>query len=385
MSLAAPRAIDATPIKHQSSESRRVSWWRIACNVVVGVILLGVAAVAVKTILDQPAADFHVGIWRAGQSVLDGRSPYPAATPTVLLHIVHGFIAPPLLAIVAAPFSTLPFHAALVLWDVLSVAALVLSLWLLDVRDLRIYGVMLVSLPMADALANGQPDAFLALLACLTWRYRDSLHGAVAAGALIAAKLLAWPLLIWMLVTRRTRSLIAATGTAVGLLIASWAAIGFKGFLDYPRLLSADARAFEAWPWSYSLVHALTPLGLGLAGTRLLAAATAISVAAVVLVLARGRDSGWFAAALTFGLLSSPILWPHYLLVLFVPLAITRGWSVRTWTTMAIGSWFPMLIAGPGVERTVFVLVLTAAVAVWAVRGVRPPGSVRVSRMAAVR
>jgi hypothetical protein len=52
---------------------------------------------------------------------------------------------------------------------------------------------------------------------------------------MIAAKLLAWPLIIWLLVTGRGRRAGVAAGTAVALVLASWAPIGFAGRSMAPR------------------------------------------------------------------------------------------------------------------------------------------------------
>jgi hypothetical protein len=49
--------------------------------------------------------DFHGGIWPAGSAVLHGSSPYPLADPHRLLVMMHAFITPPPLAILATPFS----------------------------------------------------------------------------------------------------------------------------------------------------------------------------------------------------------------------------------------------------------------------------------------
>ncbi len=139
--------------------------------------------------------------------ILHGNSPYPAPDPHRLLILLHAFITPPPIAIVAAPFALIPSPVAVGLWNLICVAALFLALRVMGVRDKRIYLLALFSFPLLDSLENGQPDGLFALAAALTWRYREFWQGAVAAAFLIAAKLLAWPLLIWMVVTRRFRSL----------------------------------------------------------------------------------------------------------------------------------------------------------------------------------
>ena len=56
-------------------------------------------------------------------------------------------------------------------------------------------------------------------------------------GVTLAVKFFLWPLLVWLVGDAEigTAALAAATGAVV--LVLSWAAIGFAGFLDYPDLL----------------------------------------------------------------------------------------------------------------------------------------------------
>jgi hypothetical protein len=238
----------------------------------------------------------------------------------------------------------------------------------MGVRDWRIYVLALVSVPMLDSLANGQPDAVFALAGAMTWRYRDSWPGGIAAGSLIAAKLLAWPLVIWLLVTRRFTSLAVTLSTAIALLLGSWACIGFKGLAQYPSLLVADARAFETWPSSYSLTHAIAPLGLSSGATRVLAASLAAALACAIIAFARRQDQGWFAAAIVFGLLSSPILWPHYLVVLFVPLVFAGRRRLTIWIAALTCFWLSMLPMPSGEGRAILVPLGLTALAIFATR-----------------
>jgi hypothetical protein len=75
----------------------------------------------------QYGFDFH-GIWKAGEELALGRTPYIAPDAHALL--VHGnaFIPPPPLAVLAIPFSIFPFGVAVALWNLTSVAALVAGL-----------------------------------------------------------------------------------------------------------------------------------------------------------------------------------------------------------------------------------------------------------------
>lgn len=340
----------------------RVDWRRLGRRALIA----GMAAVAFVTLYmnatgRQYALDFRGGMWHAGKSLLDGTSPYPAPVVSRLLSPGNAFIPPPLLAVIAIPFSVLPFGFAIMLWNVLCVASCAAALRVLGVRDWRVYVVALCSFPLIASLILGQPDGLFALAAAVAWRYRDSSKGAVAVGALIAAKLLAWPLLVWLLVTRRVRSAAVAAVSAVGFVLGSWACIGFKGLGSYANLLSADAHAFEAR--SQSVVAAAMRLGLPEATARILAIAFAVAVAAAVIRSARTRDEGWFTATLLLGLLISPILWSHYLVVLLVPLAITRPRLDRLWLLLAV-FWLSPLEPPKTVAQIILVLLTAAALGV---------------------
>jgi alpha-1,2-mannosyltransferase len=228
------------------------------------------------------------------------------------------------------------------------------------VRDARVYLVALCSFPFVSSLILGQPDGLFALGAAIGWRYRDSWRGAVAVGALIAAKLLAWPLLLWLLLTRRVKCSLIALCSATALLLLSWATIGFKGLLDYPKLLSADAQAFAAR--SHSIVAGLMRLGVPEQLANWSAIACAAAAAVAIVRVARSRDQGYFAAAILAGLLASPLLWSHYLVLLFIPLAICRPRPDRLWLLSAL-FWLSPLEPAHGWQIWL-VLLTTVAIAV---------------------
>jgi len=307
--------------------------------------------------------DFHGGAWPAGRDILAGHSPYPAPNPAKLLVPGNSYIPPPPLAFLSVPFSLLPFVPAVVAWGVACTAALVLALRIVGVRDWRVYGLALTSFPFVASLGLGQPDGLLALGVAVAWRYRSSWRGAAAVGMVIAVKLLAWPLLIWLLATRRFRQAGAATAVAIGAVGGSWALIGFKGISEYRHLLAADATAFQVR--SHSVVAAALRLGTTPHVARLLAVAVALAVAAIVVHLAGDRDLGAFTAALAFGLLASPIMWTHYLVILFVPLAVAHRRAGAAWLA-TIAYWISPLEPPPHVWKVVFVLALTAALSVLA-------------------
>ncbi|MBV9472552.1 MAG: DUF2029 domain-containing protein [Solirubrobacterales bacterium] len=342
-----------------------LDWRRLGRRALLGAIVLLAATTLYRNALQGEAGwDFHGGIWQAAQDLLHGRSPYLTPDWRALLHASNAFITPPPLAVLAIPLSVLPFVPATVLWNLLCLGALLAALWIVDVRDWKLYLLAACSFPFVASVALGQPDGLFALALAVAWRRRGSWVGALAAGALIAAKLLAWPLVLWLLVTRRLRSSLVAMATAAGLLLGSWALIGFQGLAEYPRLLSADARAFE--DQSHSVTAAAMRLGASARLGQLVAVACAVAIATLIVWVARGSDRGWFVAAIAVGLLVSPILWTHYLLALLVALAIARPRLDRAWL-LTLAFWLSPAETSPGWQIWV-VLIAACALAVVAAR-----------------
>lgn len=273
--------------------------------------------------------DYHGGLWQGGRDILAGRNPYPHRTPEQLVDPGNAMITPPLLALINLPLAALPLIPAVLVWNGVQVLALVAALRLCNVRDWRGYVLALASFPFAATLTLGQPEGLFALALAVVWRYRDRWEGGVTLGVLIAAKLFPWPLAVWFLLTRRYRNAALSVALGVSTLIASWAVIGFKGMSGYPRLLSTDADAFAAR--SHAILSALVRGGLSLQAARPAAWILGLAVVALLMRRARGSDTGTFAALTVAGLVLSPIMWMHYLVLLLVPLAVAHPRPNRWW------------------------------------------------------
>ncbi len=262
------------------------------------------------------------GVFRtAALAVVHGHSPYVVPSAAALAHFDR-FVYPPAAALLFAPFAALPSEAGRVLMFVAGLAAVLGALRVLGVEDWRCYGVALVSAPAINSLALGALTSFLLLGAALAWRYRDrAVVAAVATAATAVLKLFLWPLGIWLLATRRWRSAAICVATGAVLLLGGWAVIDFAGLRSYPTLIHVLERV-EA-PVSYSAIALL-----GLSGSSATAATVVLSLAGVAAVwlAARGGDGDRrsFAVALFVSLAATPLLWLHYLVLLFVPLALYR-------------------------------------------------------------
>ncbi len=270
--------------------------------------------------------DLHV-FWHAAQAVGHGRSPYdlagvaharalearhPGAQP-----LAPWAVYPPVLFAAMVPLGWLPWPAALVIGTLLIAACPFAALRVMGVRDWRCYFAMYGSLPMTSSIGLGAISPLLMLGLALIWRGR---LGVAAGIATLVAKLFLWPLSIPIAALEGRRRAAEIVVGSIVCTIGSWAIIGFADLTSYPRLLS-DLSAIEAHN-SFSAVGLAFALGLPLgAGTiigfALGGAAAALSFRAGV----SGRRDDAFTYGLLAALLFSPIVWMHYLVLLFVPLA----------------------------------------------------------------
>jgi alpha-1,2-mannosyltransferase len=308
--------------------------WALVRRALPAVLFLEIPAVVVGTViffsLRSGMADFRV-FRQAGRDVLDGRSPYPDLHAAAIA-VGQVFVYPPVTAFAMAPFSLLPFTAAAALYALLVVAAVLLTLWVLGVRDQRCYAFAFLPGSVLSVVGSGALSAFLALGLALAWRFRDRLSVTVPVVALaIVAKLLLWPLLVWLLATRRWAAASGAALAGAVLTASTWAAIGFDGLSAFPRLLSRIARLEQTD--GYSLVALGHASGLGIAGARAAAALIGVALLVATVLVARRPlgDQRSFIIAIAASLALSPVVWLHYFVLLLVPLALARPRFTPLW------------------------------------------------------
>jgi hypothetical protein len=314
------------------------------------------------------AADVHfrgssLGDWEifrsAARSAIHGHSPYPAADPSALVHYDR-FVYPPITALLVAPLAVLPNLAGQVLVLLLGLACVLLALRLLDVRDWRCYGLATLTAPVFDTVSLGALSSAMLLGVAAAWRYRDRPSVAAPVTALTAvAKLFAWPLFVWLLATRRLKTAFAAAAVSVVLLVGGWAAIGFAGLHGYPHLLRVLSRV-EAVQ-GYSLVGLFRLEGTA---ATVLTALLAVAVVVAVAVAARGPegDRRALSVAVAGALVATPVLWLHYLVLLFVPIALARPRLSALWFA-PLAFWLtPVAHSNGSVWRTCFALAVAALI-----------------------
>jgi alpha-1,2-mannosyltransferase len=305
---------------------------------------------------------------RAGRAVLHGHSPY--VHPTLrFLAANDRFVYPTPFALPFIPFAVAPEKAAAVAFLVLSVVAVLASVWLLGVRDWRCYGASLLGVSVVGALGVGSLGPLLLLLCALGWRFRDRTVAGVPLALAAGAKLFLWPLLVWLLVTRRFRAFAASLAT-IGLVLALWAGIDSEGMRRYPRTVRL-LNDVQRWK-SYSIQSLFISLHVSVSTSELVAGATAfLAVAALVLLRPRG-DGVTFSAAVVAALIATPILWNHYLVLLLAPIALARPRLAPLWL-LPLALWVTPHPESVGVVwRIVLVLSVVVLVAIQTTRRSRP-------------
>jgi alpha-1,2-mannosyltransferase len=283
-----------------------------------------------------PLLDFQV-FWGAGRDVLAGRSPYPPLEAAALAS-EHAFVYPAPAALAMVPWALLPYPVAETRFALGLLAAVAATLAVLGIRDWRCYGAAFLWVPVLNASLVGAVGPLLALGVALAWRYRGSVvKTAALVAAVVVAKVFLWPLVVWLVATRRFRAAALAAVAATAATLVGWALLGFAGFRDYPRLLSMLADALQDLGFS--------PVALGLALGAPPDAARGVSLAvgglalvAIFVLARRVGDRAALAAALVSALLLSPIVWPHYFVLLLVPLALARPRLDPVWL-LPLGWW----------------------------------------------
>ena len=276
---------------------------------------------------DRSSSDF-LSFWQAGASVMHGHSPYPLleSLPAVANRFTFApYVYPAPAAFAMVPLALLPFALATTLFFALSCAAIVAALRMLGVRDWRCFGAVFASVPVLAGTSLGAFSPLLLLGAAAAWRYRDHVWrvGPIVA-ALVVMKLFLWPVWLWLVFTRRFAA--AAVSASLGALtvVVAWALIGFAGLREYPHVLSRLTELVGINSYSPYALLRTEGFGSSTAQRLILAIGVVLIVWAAVALRAVRTDERAFVAALGIALLLTPILWPHYLVLVYIPIALLR-------------------------------------------------------------
>ncbi len=255
------------------------------------------------------AHDVKYELYPQAEDILAGRNPWPEA------------IWPPLAAVAAMPFTILPPTAANVAIGLVGLACMAGALWLVGVRDWRVYGVAALWPSVLGDIRIAHLTPLLCLLVALLWRYRDRpLSAGLSLGVAGGVKFFLWPLGVWLLASGRAR----AAGLAAVVAVGSVALVApFAPFDEYVRTLRDVGREFDQD--SYSTFGLLTQLDVGDTAARVFTFALGLAL----LALTWRRAS--FALAIASALVLSPIVWFDFYALAAIPLAIARPRLSLVW------------------------------------------------------
>jgi hypothetical protein len=295
--------------------------FRVASIAIFGLLPLLLFALGIWKAMedDLVAVDFTYAFLPAAEDVLAGRSPY--ANPGIL-----SYVYTPAVAWLVTPLTLVPLEVAQALVSGFLLAALLTSLWLLDVRDWRVYGIVLLWAPVVQGFQAVNVTFLLCLFGALAWRHRDAeLRPGLWIGLALALKPILWPLGVWLAFTGRWRSLGLALGLAsLSLLLV----LPYEDLGMFAELLREHTAA--RYQDSYTLFALLSGLGVPESAARV----AWLGVGAACLYLARRSFSGCVVCAL----LLAPLVWLHYFALLVLPMAIGFA-PMWVWATPLVG-WF---------------------------------------------
>jgi hypothetical protein len=270
---------------------------------------------------------------------------------------------PPGSILLILPLASLDHADAFFAWNLLTFPLFIVAMWIVAselgpwrgwratavAAGVSILGV--TCYPLYQQVVLGQFNALLAFLLTAAWaadRHDRAALAGVAIGTAAAVKLFPAFLFLYLLGTRRWRVAAAAALTGIAISAIAVAAFGTDAFRTYARdvvpavsakyatqwnnisLAAFWLRLFDPIPESRIVAVNVSPLlGQLLSSVSRLAVAVLVGLAAwrADTLLARDRA---FALAVTGMVLASPIAWPHYLVLLVVPVGILL---VRTWRT----------------------------------------------------
>lgn len=323
----------------------------------LGVLPVLLTALQFQALVHQHslAVDFRSGPWVAGHSLFAGHSPYLAANSPQLTGI--NFVYPAVAALLLAPFSLLSQGAAGATFTLLNIAAILLTLRVLEVKDWRVYGACLLWPSVIAGWETANITLLLGLGIAVLWRYRA--HPAVAGAMvalLISLKLFLWPVALWLIATKRYRALGHAVVFGLGMNLLAWGLLGFNQIIRYEKLIVALTHVEENR--GYSLMALMLNRGVERpVAFAVMLGVSALAAVACIVVGRRGDSRLAFALCIATCLLVTPISWLHYFAVLAIPLALSRPRLSVLWLV-------PVLFQFPTVGPSTWQIVITLAVGV---------------------
>jgi alpha-1,2-mannosyltransferase len=314
--------------------ARRRLW--AAVGLLVGLILIAWDLwAAVGTYISQYAVrnDFRLAYGAALVGIRDGYGHlYDIAAQQAAIESLGAnfnpqpFISPPPLAWLATPFVLLPFSAALIIWTVLLLAALVWTWYLLapsaGLAKVAHLALLLGVFPVAFGVMVGQPGALVAAAVATAWwlmRRGNSVWAGVALSLIVLKPQMAFLVPICIVVSGHARTFGAWLAVSLVIGLVALALLGHDGVTRYLDVLKQT----QTPAWDITRRYSISgPIGLGP-----LLNVTQGAVVAIALVAAwRHRHNGPeipIAAGIVGSLLATPYLGFQDFVMLLV-----AGWLV---------------------------------------------------------
>lgn len=303
------------------------------------------------------SGDFHHELYPESKLLLRGENPFPSHDTAIG---GANYVWPPVAAYLVAPLTLLPAGVADIVMVGIGIALFALSLWLVGVRDWRVYGVVALWPEFAGEMRVSHLTPVIAILLAAAWRWRDArgVPGALV-GLAVAVKFFVWPVGVWLAASRRYRdAALAALVAGASLLLV----LPFTSLRDYAHALSRLGKVFDQD--SYNLFGLLVQAG----ASDTLARAASLVVGACLLAAVWRFQS--FALAVAAALVLSPIVWLDYFALAALPLAIARPRLSPIWF-LPLATW-GLEGAGIGIgdaSSTVRLLLVFSVVLAVAFRG----------------
>jgi hypothetical protein len=310
--------------------------------------LLGAYALTLGSGVISPRQSDFITYFSAGKLVLagKGRLMYDFSAlarlergvvhPYTLRYGVLPYVYPPYFALAIAPLSRLPLDQAYAAWLAISAAILSCFLWAtsryagLTRAQTWLYAAATASfVPTFMCLVHGQTSiALLGLLtlALFSLRRDRQVPAGVALGLALVKPPLVLPLVLFLVVSGRRRALGAFFGTAAMLTLLPLPAFGWSVNAGYLHVL----RLAAGWTTQFGYSPELSISLSGLTGALLPRSAATVStlaldIACLALVMVAARRGGpielSFALAVLCGLLISPHVLVHDVVIAYLPVA----------------------------------------------------------------
>lgn len=283
------------------------------------VLAFGVAPVIVLAAMFQVgitssslAVDLHYELYPQAKELLSGGNPFPG--PDFEPLVGGNPVWPPLATALVAPLTVLPLGSAEVVMGLLGLALFATALWLVGVRDWRVFGACALWPQVAGEMRVTHLTPVLALLLAASWRMRDrSVLPGAPIGLAIALKLFLWPVAVWVASLRRPAAFVLACAVAAASLVS---VLPYVGLDDYVSALERLGRYFDQD--AYTVYGLLTQLHVADVPARL------VQLGVGVVLLAAMWRLRSFSLAVAAALALSPIVWLDYFALAAVPLAVVK-------------------------------------------------------------